>query len=83
MYIIDELIKIIEIFLKRNNIEKINTLKNLLCKNVLILQTYFNDNNNNDDKDDNDKIVKIKLINELKDNFEEIYNSIFKDEISF
>ena len=81
MYIIDELIKIIEIFFKRNNIEKINTLKNLLRKNVLIIQAYFNENDNNNDNDDNDKIIRIKLINELKDNFAEIYDNIFEDEI--
>ena len=30
MYIIDELIKIIELFTKKNNIKKINEIKNLM-----------------------------------------------------
>ena len=59
MYIIDELIKIIEIFTKTNNIDKINVIKNL--------QKYSKNT--------------VKLSDELSNNFEEIYNSIFKDEV--
>jgi hypothetical protein len=65
MYIIDEIIKIIELFPK--NIEKINEIKNLMRENGLIIQKY----SNNEDKS------SYELIN----NFEVIYNSIFKDEI--
>ena len=67
MYIIDELIKIIELFMKKNNnIEKINEIKNLMRQNSWIIQKY----SNNEDK----------LSEELIKNFEEIYNSIIKDE---
>ena len=37
IYIIDELIKIIEIFIKKKNIEKIIEIKNLLRGNSLII----------------------------------------------
>jgi len=67
MYIIDELIKIIDIFTKKNNIDKINEIKNLLRKSALIIQEYSGDS--------------IKLSDELINNFEEIYNTIIKDEI--
>jgi len=64
MYIIDELIKIIELF--KNNIEKINEIKNLLRENSLFIQKYSNNAE--------------KLSDELINNFENIYNSIIKDE---
>jgi len=67
MYIIDELIKIIELFTKKKNIEKINEIKNLMRENALIIQKYS----------DNEE----KLTNELNNNFEAIYNSIIKDEV--
>jgi len=67
MYIIDELIKIIEIFGKKKNIEKINEIKNLMKESAFIIQKY----NNNE----------VKLNDELIKNFEEIYNSIIKDEV--
>ena len=66
MYIIDELIKIIELFIKKNNIEKINEIKNLMRENAIIIQKYANN--------------EIKLCDELNNNFEEIYNAIIKDE---
>ena len=67
MYFIDELTKIIEIFVKNKNIKKINEIKNLMRENTLIIQKYCN----NEDK----------LIYELINNFEAIYHSIIKDEI--
>ena len=69
MYIIDELIKIIDIFVKKNNIEKINEIKNLLRENSLIIQKYSNSNNN-----------EINLSDNLIINIEAIYNLITKDE---
>ena len=67
MFIIDELIKIIELFTKKfNNIEKIKEIKILLRKNSNIIQKY------SCSRDD--------LIEELSKNFEEIYSLIFKDE---
>ena len=67
MYIIDELIKIIELFTKKNNIKKINEIKNLMRENAYIIQK--NDNN------------KDKLSEELIKNFETIYDLIIKDEV--
>ena len=67
MYIIDELIKIIEMFTKKNNIEKIKEIKNLMRENALIIQKYSNN--------------EVKLSDELINNFEAIYNFIIKDEI--
>jgi len=67
MYIIDELIKIIELFTKKKNIEKINEIKNLMKDNAMIIQK------NSDNE--------VKLNDELINNFESIYNSIIKDEI--
>ena len=67
MYIIDEFIKVIEIFIKKNNIKKINELKNLIRDNAKIIQKYHN----NEDKK--------TLIEELSKNFEKIYESIKKD----
>ena len=67
MYIIDELIKIIELFRKKKNIEKINEIKNLMRENALIIQKY----NTNE----------VKLSDELVNNFEEIYHLIIKDEV--
>ena len=64
MYIIDELIKVIEIFRKINNIEKINYLKNKLRDNAEIIQKY------NDTED---------LSQNLINNFDAIYKSIIKD----
>ncbi len=67
MYIIDELIKIIDIFTKKNNnIEKIKEIKNLIRKSGYILQK------NSDNP--------VELIEELSNNFEAIYSLIFKDE---
>ena len=74
MYILDELIKIIELFTKNGgvNIDKINEIKDLLRENCLIIQEY-----SVGEEDGN----RIKLNYELKNNFELIYNSIIKDEI--
>ena len=67
MYIIDELIKIIDIFTKKNNnIEKIKEIKNLMRKSGYILQK------NSDNS--------VELIEELSNNFEAIYSLIFKEE---
>ena len=67
MHIIDEIIKIIELFTKKyNNIEKIKEIKNLIRKNSNIIQKYT------DYPED--------LNEELSKNFEEIYSLIFKDE---
>ena len=66
MYIIDELIKIIDLFINKNNIEKINEIKNLMRENSLIIQKYSDDETN--------------LSYELPDNIEAIYNLIMKDE---
>ena len=67
MYIIDELIKVIELF-KKNNIEKINEIKNLIRENAKIIQKYANSKDS------------FKLSDELCINFEAIYNLIIKDE---
>ena len=69
MYIIDELIKIIELFMKKNNIEKIISIKNLLRENALIIQEYSGEDN------------KEELSDKLKTNFEEMYNIIIKEEL--
>ena len=52
---------------KKKNIEKINKIKNLLRENALIIQEYSDD--------------KVKLSDELINNFDSIYNSIIKDEV--
>ena len=65
MYIIDELIKIIELFTKKNSITKIKEIKDLLRENALVIQKFTND----------------KLSFELIQNFEEIYSLIIKDEV--
>ena len=67
MYIIDELVKIIEIFKKNKGIEKINEIKNLIRENAFIIQKNYN----------NEKNLSEELIN----NFDAIYNLIIKDEI--
>ena len=63
IYVIDKLIKIIELFKKKDNFE----IKNLMRENALIIQKYSNN--------------EVKLIEELINNFEAIYNSIIRDEI--
>ena len=65
MYIIDELIKIIDLFINKNKIEKINEIKKLMRENSLI-QKYSDG--------------EINLSDELPDNIEAIYNLIMKDE---
>ena len=69
MYIIDELIKVIELF--NNNIKKINEIKSYLIENSQIIQ-------NNTFK----KETSEKLCDELSDNLDKIYNSIMKEEKS-
>ena len=67
IYIIDEIIIIIELFLQKyNNIEKIKEIKNLIANNSNIIQKYTD--------------YPESLNNELSKNFEEIYSLIFKDE---
>ena len=66
MYIIDELIKVIEIFKKKMDIEKINKIKKELLENANIIQDNFN-------KDD-----KFKFSSELISNFKKIYELITK-----
>jgi hypothetical protein len=69
-YILDELIKVIDLFTKKNdNIYKINEIKNLLRKNAEIIQKY-----------NDDEIKEIKLCDELIDNIDLIYNTIIKEE---
>ena len=68
IYILDELIQIIELFIKSKNIEKIYELKNLLRENALIIQKYSNNTYN--------ASVNEELIN----NFEIIYNNIMENE---
>ena len=63
--IIDELIKIIEIFKKNNDIKRINEIKNLLIENAIIIQKYA-------DSDD-----LFKLSDELINNFETMYKLIY------
>ena len=64
MYIIDELIKVIEIFSDKINLDKINDLREKLRNNAEIIQKY----NNTDD-------LSVSLIN----NFNGIYVSIIKE----
>ena len=66
MYIIDELIQIIELFKKSNKIEKINEIKKNLRENAFIIQEYSSDNNND----------SLKLSEELCKKFEELYKLI-------
>ena len=66
MYIVDELIKVFEIFKENINIERINSIKNKIRENALIIQKYFNDDS--------------KLSNELIDNFKIIYKLIVDNE---
>ena len=67
MYIIDELIKVIEIFKSKIDIEKINKIKKVLRENANIIQDNFN-------KDD-----KFKFSSELINNFEILYGLITKN----
>ena len=67
MYIIDELIEIIELF-RQKNIYTLNKIKYYLRLNVYIIQIY----SNFDDK--------FKLTNEFMNNFEMIYKLITNDE---
>jgi len=69
MYIVDELIKVIELF--NNNIKKINEIKSDLIENSQIIQNYSFK-----------KETSEKLGDELCDNFDKIYNSIMKEEKS-
>ena len=62
MYIIDELIKVIEIFRKTNDIEKINEIKDYLRENADIIQKYT--------------FSKENISEKLTENFEKIYKSI-------
>ena len=75
MYIIDELIKIIEIL--DFNIEKINKLKDYIRENSKIIQKYSYDKSDNLNQN-NDAFI---LSEELYKNFEKIYNLISKKEI--
>ena len=69
MYIIDELIKVIEIFKKNNDIERINTIKKKFIENAEFIQEYTN----NEDQ----SILSEKLIK----NFEEIYTLLNTEKI--
>ena len=68
MYIIDELIKVIEIFKKKINIEKIQNIKKEIRENANIIQKYYNI------KD------QFKFSDVLINNFEKIYELITKNE---
>ena len=70
MFIIDELIKVIELFKKKKNIEKINEVRSLIRENANIIQKYANNSKES-----------FKLSDELNNNFESIYNKIMKDEL--
>ena len=69
MYIVDELMKIIELF--QNNIKKINEIKNELIENAQIIQKYSF-------KVDTSE----KLCDELNDNIDRIYNIMMKEQKS-
>ena len=56
-YIIDELIKVIEIFKKNINLMKINNIRNKFRENALIIQRYYKEES--------------KLSRDLIDNFDE------------
>ena len=74
MYIIDELIKIIELL--NYNIEKIIKIKNALRESALILQKYAsNDSENKFQINDTNELFNEELIN----NFREIYSLIKKE----
>ena len=64
-YIIDELIKVIEIFKKNINLMKINNIRNKFRENALIIQRYYKEES--------------KLSRELIDNFDEFYELIIDD----
>ena len=51
MYIIDELIKVIELFKKNKDIQKINEIKNTLRKNAQIIQEFHIEKILNDNVD--------------------------------
>ena len=68
MFIIDELIQIIEIFRKGMDISKVKDIKELLRENALIIQKYFNDTNYD----------SFKLSEELINNFKQFYEIIKK-----
>ena len=68
MYIIDELIKVIEIFKKKNDIQKINDIKYYMRENAEIIQKFSNSEDISE------------LGENLINNFEEIYNLIIEDE---
>ena len=67
MYIIDELIKVIQIFKSRINIEKIQNIKKEMRENSNIIQNNYNNNDN------------YKFSSELINNFETIYELITKN----
>jgi len=67
-YIIEELIQIIQIFKKNNDIELINEIKNLLRDNANIQQQYSNANDT------------YRLTKDLSSNFEKIYDLIISNE---
>ena len=69
MYIIDELIKVIEIFKKNNDIEKINIIQKKLVENAELIQQYSNKEN------------QLILSENLTKNFEELYNLINIEQI--
>jgi len=66
MYIIDELIQLIDVFKKSYDIKKINDIKELLRENSLIIQRYSNDNN----------YIPLELSEELIKNINQIYEII-------
>jgi len=75
MYIIDELIKVIELFKKNKDIQKINEIKNTLRKNAQIIQEFhIEENEQNDDS--------FNLDEELQKNFDELYKLLTKKDKS-
>ena len=68
MYIIDELIQIIDLFNQNYNMDKINEIKNAIRENALIIQKYTDETNND----------TTNLSQELCNNFDIIYNLIME-----
>ena len=79
-YIISELIQIIELFKKYNNIKNINEIRNILRENCFIIQEYAF---NKDEFEFNEKIInnfeKLDLMINKIENKDENYYNILKD----
>jgi len=78
MYIIDELIKVIELLKKNCGCDKINKIKKYIRENAQIIQRYSNDNDRNYMSDE--LINNFELMYELLISEEDLFN---KDEDNF